>query len=175
MQEDVVEVGCGGCEHILLAEGGGVDDEDDGLELLESPQLAPADLPQLPVAWRIDEEELGVRARCVVAVAEAGLGVRVGGSEELNGVGGLGRVRRGGCERPRGWGRRVVPSALLVECEEARFPGGGGAEKEDAGRDGVGVRRGENEVEEDWRADDDDDGDNEEREGWLEETLEYGC
>lgn len=150
-QQDIVEVAGGRGEDVLLADGGGVDHVDDGLELGlvvgAAGELRHGEVAQLAMAGGVDEEELCVGAAGVVVVAEAGLGLAVAGGRELDGLGALGGVgRRGGV-------------AALEEGEEGGLAGAGGPEEEHGGEGGVGRRLDEDEVQQDGEEEDDGDAD----------------
>lgn len=64
------------------------------------------------MSGRVNEQELGMRARDIIVVPKALLRVAVGRSVQLDALGGLTGARRGGT---------VVPA--LEECEEGGLAG----------------------------------------------------
>ncbi|KAJ6443819.1 palmitoyltransferase akr1 [Purpureocillium lavendulum] len=188
----VVEVGGGGGEGVVLAEGGGVDHKDDGLELAAAAaaagavggagELAGGDVAQLAVAGGVDEEELCVGARGVVVVAERGARGRVGRGVELDSLGRLRGARRGGRGGAGGGvgvgagaGAGVAAgggAAAFEEGREGRLAGVGGAEQQHDGRGRVRGRRGEDDVQQDGGAEDEEEAEEDDGEGGRHEGLD---
>lgn len=167
-QQHVVQVRGGVGEDVGLGDGGGVDDEDDGLEPRRLRALGgqpPARVvAQLAVAGCVDQQELArVGARGVEVVAE-GRGAAVLADGELDGGPGLRGVGLGG------------GGAALEQGVQRRLSGARGPGEEDGGEHGVGRRLGDPEVHEDGHDEHDEPADDEDgrrgRHDELDEVLE---